>query len=83
MGFTLEKVLRPDLSNEVTLRKDMDNLLARLEHGVVLVAREALDILLLDELVLGGYHDAALAGGRKNKECNAHLCLYSVTYTKT
>lgn len=24
VGFTLEKVLRPDLSNEVTLRKDMD-----------------------------------------------------------
>ena len=54
-GFTVDDVL---------LREDMDDFLAGIEHGVVLVGDEVLDILPLDETVVRGNHNAALGGTR-------------------
>ena len=50
--------------DNILLGEDVDNLFAGLEQGVVLLVGEAVDISLLDEAVVGGNHDAAVARTR-------------------
>ena len=48
--------------DDVVLGEDVDDFFAGFEHDAVLVFDEAVDVRLLDEAVVFGYHDATLVG---------------------